>query len=156
IRRASESDVRFWVERTLCMGCHAAIVAGLVLIGLRHFQDRAAGIAMGTLYLLVPYTAYDVGRQLHHVWPAAVLVSAVYCYRRPTAAGWLLGLAGGTALFPALLFPLWFGFSSRRGAGRFALAFLTAVTISVGVTALVLWWDGRAGFGLASVVSVPS
>lgn len=152
---ASPEDVRFWVERTLAMACHAAIAIGLLLIGLRHFQDRVGGVGMGTLYLLVPYTAYDVGRQLHHVWPTAFLVWAIYCYRRPVLSGWLLGLATGSALFPALLFPLWFGFYSRRGANRFALAFLFAVVISVGITVLVLWLDGRAGFGLTAALSLP-
>ena len=74
---------------------------------------------MGVLYLLVPYTAFDVGRQLHHVWPTAFLVWAIYCYRRPNAAGGLLGLAAGTALFPIVLLPLWVAFYSRRGAMRF-------------------------------------
>ncbi len=155
IQQASTADVRFWVERTLCMFCHAAIVIGLLMIGLRHFQDRVTGIGMATLYLLIPYTAFDVGRQLHHVWPTAFLVWAVFCYRRPTPAGWLLGLAAGTALVPVVLFPLWFGFYSRRGAGRFALAFLAAAAVSVGVTALILWLDGRGGFGLTAALNFP-
>lgn len=152
---ASPEEVRFWVERTLAMVCHAAIVVGLVLIGLRHFQDRVVGVAMATLYLLVPYTAFDVGRQLHHVWPTAFIIWAISSYRHPVVAGWLLGLATGTALFPALLFPLWFGFYSRRGASRFGLTFLLAVLLSVGVTVLVLWLDGRAGYGLAAILSLP-
>jgi hypothetical protein len=155
IQQATDEAVRFWVERTLCMACHAAVVVGLLMIGVRHFQDRTAGIGMAVLYLLVPYTAFDVGRQLHHVWPTAFLVWAVYYYRRPSAAGWLLGLATGTSLFPVVLFPLWFGFYSRRGSGRFGLAFLTAAAVSVGMTALVLWWEGRAGFGLAAALSLP-
>ena len=154
IQRASREEVGFWVERGLCMICHAAIVVGLLFIGLRHFQDRIAGIGMAALYLLIPYTAYEVGRQLHHVWPTAFLVWAIYCYRRPTLAGWLLGLAAGTAFFPVLLFPLWFAFYSRRGATRFGLSFVSAVTVSIGVTALVLWWDGR-GLGLASALYSP-
>jgi hypothetical protein len=155
IQRATTEDVRFWVERTLCMACHAAVVVGLLFIGLRHFQDRTSGIGMGALYLLIPYTAFDVGRQLHHVWPTAFLVWAIYCYRRPVASGWLLGLGAGTALFPVLLFPLWFGFYSRRGASRFGLSFLAAAAVSVGITALVLWWDGRGGFGLSAALSLP-
>ena len=142
------------VERTLSMICHAAVIVGLLMIGLRHFQDRAAGIGMATLYLLVPYTAYHIG-QLHHVWPTAFLVWAIFCYRRPTTAGCLLGLAAGSTLFPVLLLPLWVGFFSRRGAGRFALAFLIAATVSVGVTALILWWDGEAGFGLSAALNLP-
>lgn len=155
IQRASPDDVRFWVERTLCMTCHAAIVVGLLMIGIHHFQDRTSGIGMGTLYLLIPYTAFDLGRQLHHVWPTAFLVWAVYCYRRPALSGWLLGLAAGTALFPALLFPLWFGFYARRGAGRFGRAFLTAVTVSVGVAAILLGWGGETGLGIANTLSLP-
>jgi hypothetical protein len=153
-RWGSPEDVRFWVERTLAMACHAAVVIGLLMIGLRHFQDRAAGIGMGTLYLLVPYTAFHIG-QLHHVWPTAFLVWALFCYRQPLTAGWLLGLAAGSALFPVLLFPLWAGFYSRRGVGRFGLAFLSAATVSVGITALILWWDGHAGFGLHAALSLP-
>jgi hypothetical protein len=152
--QASDADVRFWVERSLSMACHAAVVGGLLLIGLRHFQDRAVGIGMAVLYLLVPYTAFHIG-QLHHVWPAAFLMWAVFCYRRPVASGWLLGLAAGTALFPALLLPLWLGFYAGRGAGRFGLAFVSAVAVSVGITALVLWLDGRAGFGLLGALSLP-
>lgn len=150
----SPVDLRFLVERSLAMACHGAIVVGLLLIGIRHFQDRTAGLSMAVLYLLVPYTAYNVG-QLHHVWPAAFIVWAVYFFRRPVATGWLLGLASGTALVPALLFPLWLGFYSRRGGGRFTAGFLTALGVSVGVTALILWFDGRAGFGLAAALSLP-
>jgi hypothetical protein len=116
----------------------------------------AAGIGMATLYLLVPYTAFDIGRQLHHVWPTAFLVWAVYCYRRPVLSGWLLGLAAGTALFPALLFPLWLGFYARRGAGRFARSFVGAVAVSVGITGLVTTgWSGDATFGIATTLSLP-
>jgi hypothetical protein len=155
IQRASREDVRFWVERTLCMVCHAGIVVGLLLIGLRHFQDRFAGVGMGVLYLLIPYTAFDVGRQLHHVWPTAFVVWAVFAYRRPLLSGWLLGLATGTALFPIVLFPLWFSFYSRRGSGRFATGFLVSATISLGITALVLWLGGQDGAGLSSALNLP-
>ncbi|MCI0702814.1 MAG: hypothetical protein L0241_17170, partial [Planctomycetia bacterium] len=125
---ASPADVRFWAERSLALVCHAAVIAGLVMIGWRHFGDLTAGVSAATLYTLVPYTAYNIG-QFHHVWPTAFLVWAVFFYRRPSVAGWLLGLAAGSAVFPALLFPLWFGFYSRRGASRFGLAFLLAATV---------------------------
>ncbi len=135
---ASPADVRFWAERGLAMLCHAAVLTGLVMIGWRHFGDLTAGVGAATLYTLVPYTAYNFG-QVHHVWPTAFLVWAAFCYRRPTVAGWLLGLAAGTSVFPALLFPLWFGFFSRRGAGRFGAAFLIATAASIGITAFILW-----------------
>lgn len=150
-RQASPETVRFWAERGLAMICHAAVMVGLLMIGWRHFGDLTTGVAAAALYTLIPYTAYNVG-QVHHVWPAAFLVWAVFCYRRPTLAGWLLGLAAGSAVFPALLFPLWFGFFSRRGAARFGLAFLIASATSVGVTALVLWIDGPTGQGIVAAL----
>jgi hypothetical protein len=148
---ASPDDVRFWAERGLAMLCHAAVLTGLVMIGWRHFGDLTAGVGAAALYTLVPYTAYNIG-QYHHVLPTAFLVWAVFCYRRATLAGWLLGIAAGTSVFPALLFPLWFGFYSRRGASRFGLAFLAATAISVGITALVLWRIGPSGLNLVSAL----
>lgn len=147
---ASPAAVQFWAERGLAMLCHAAVLAGLVMIGWRHFGDITAGVGAAALYTLLPYTAYNIG-QYHHVLPTAFLVWAVFCYRRPTLAGWLLGVAAGTSVFPALLFPLWFGFFSNRGASRFGLAFLFATVASVGVTALVLW-IGPSGLNLVTAL----
>jgi hypothetical protein len=135
------------------MACHLAVVLGLLFIGIRHFGDSTAGIAAGTLYLLLPYTAFHIG-QLHHAWPAAFVVWGVFCYRRPVVSGWLLGLAAGSAFVPLLLFPLWFGFYSRRGAGRFGAAFLTAAVVSLGIAALILWWDGRVGGSLKAALNL--
>ena len=134
-------DLRFWVQRSLAIGCHLAVVVGLFMIGLRHFQDLTTAMALGTLYLLLPYTAFHIA-QLHLVWPAAFVTWAIYCYRRPVLSGWLLGLAGGSSFVTLLLFPLWVGFYSKRGAGRFAIAFLTTVGVSLGVLALALSWEG--------------
>lgn len=139
--RAAPADVRFWVDRGLALACHAAIVAGLVMIGVRHFQDAATGVGLGTLYLLVPYTAYHVA-QFHLVWPAAFVTWAVFAYRRPAVSGWLLGLAAGSTFVPLLLYPLWAGFYARRGVGRFSAWFFAALGLSLGITAAVLWWDG--------------
>lgn len=150
---ASREAVRFWAERGLAMLGHAAVVVGLLMIGWRHFGDITTGVASAALYTLVPYTAYNVG-QFHHVLPTAFLVWAIFCYRRPMLAGWLIGLAVGCGVFPALLFPLWFGFFSRRGAVRFGLAFLTASAISIGVTALVLWIAGPTGRGIVEALNL--
>ena len=149
-RTASPAAVRFWAERGLAMLCHAAVLTGLVMIGWRHFGDLTAGVGAAALYTLLPYTAFNIG-QVHHVLPTAFLVWALFCYRRPTVAGWLLGLAAGTSVFPALLFPLWFGLYSRRGASRFGLAFLGASAVSVGATALVLW-IGPTGLNLVTAL----
>ncbi len=147
---APPATTRFWAIRGLAVLCHTAVLVGLVMIGWRHFNDITAGVGSAALYTLLPYTAYHIG-QVHHVWPTAFLVWAVFCYRRPTLAGWLLGLAAGTSVFPALLFPLWFGFYSGRGASRFGLAFLGATAVSVGITAAVLW-TGPTGVNLVQAL----
>ena len=67
---------------------------GLVLIGYRHFDNIQTGVAVATLYLLLPYTAQMTPR-VDHVIPAALLVWAVEAYRRPVVAGIFLGLASG-------------------------------------------------------------
>jgi hypothetical protein len=143
------ADVRFWVERTLALICHAAVAVGLLMIGWRQFGELSAGVALGTLYVLLPYTAYHVG-QFHLVWPAAFVTWAVFCYRRPLLSGWLLGLAAGSAFVTLLLFPLWLGFYWRRGAVRFATSFGVALLLSVGVLAVVLWSDGWLTSGLTA------
>jgi hypothetical protein len=152
VQGQSPADVRFWVERVLALLCHLAVALGLVMIGLRHFQDLTAGMALGTLYLLLPYTAFHIG-QFHLVLPAAFVTWAVFCYRRPAWSGWLLGLAAGSAFVPLLLFPLWAGFYARRGAGRFAAWFFAAFGICLGIIGLALWWDGWLAEGLTEAAA---
>src|SRR5690606_2369633 len=85
------------------------------------FADRNLGLAMATLYLLLPCTAYNVG-QFNHVLPAALIVWAFVCFRKPIVSGVLLGLACGTMVFPVFLLPIWAAFYGRKGAGRFVAA----------------------------------
>jgi hypothetical protein len=106
-----------------------ALVLGMVLIGYRHFDNIHAGVAVASLYLLLPYAAQTPSR-VDHILPAALLVWAVAAYRRPIAAGILLGLAAGVVYYPLFLLPLWCSFYWRRGLFRFG--------ISVGCTLLVL------------------
>lgn len=136
-------EVGFWVERGFALGCHLAIVAALILIGAVHFQNATAGMAAATLYLLLPYTAYHVS-QVHHVWPTALLLWAVFAYRRPTVSGLLLGLAAGSLFFPLVVLPAWVSFYRRRGAGRFAAAAALGASASLGLTVIFLSLDGRA------------
>jgi hypothetical protein len=151
--RVDESATSFWVERLLAMLCHLAIVAGLIVVGCRHYQDATAGMAAATFYLLLPFTAYHV-EQLHHVWPAALLVWAVAAYRLPVVAGVLLGLAAATVYFPVLLFPVWFGLYWRRGAGRFTAAFLGTAGLCLAVLAAVLWAKGQLAPSVQAALSL--
>ena len=108
-----------------------AIVLGMMLIGLRHFDNIRAGIAAATLYLLLPYTAMWTGA-VTHALPAALLVWAVLLYRRPLFAGAMLGLAFGTIYYPLFLLPLWISFYWQRGVWRFLLGFAAMVAVMVG------------------------
>jgi len=135
---------QFWVERAFVGICHLAVVVALILIGVRHFQDASAGLAAATLYLLLPYIAFFV-TQIHHVWPTALLLWAIVCYRRPVVAGALVGAAAGSLFFPAVTLPVWLGFYWKRGARRFFGAVVVTAGVSLILTLILLWWDGRLG-----------
>ena len=107
------------VAKTLAIIAQFSIVVGIVLIGSRHFANVRAGVGCSLLYLLLPYTAQMTGR-VDHVLPAALLLWAVLCYRRPVVSGIFLGLAGGLVYYPLFLLPLWGSFYWRRGARKFA------------------------------------
>jgi hypothetical protein len=117
--------------RIIVILAHVAVVAGLVFVGARHFGELQLGLAMATLYLLLPCTAYDVGR-FNHVLPSALVVWAFAAYRWPVLSGGLMGLACGTLFFPAFLLPLWIAFYGRRGSLRFvgALAIVGTVLLA--------------------------
>ena len=144
-----ESALHLWVERGLTVVCHLSIVAGLVLIGWRHFDDLHAGIAAATFYLLLPYTylllpatTLGVGRW-DHALPMALMIWSVFFYRRPTLTGLFLGLATGTVFFLILAFPLWLSFYWRRGAGRFVLTFALSAGLCLAVIGAILWINGE-------------
>ncbi len=124
----------FYLQRTLAVVCHLLVALGLMVVGVRHFQDPAAGMAAATFYLLLPYTGFHVG-QVIHVWPMAVVVWAVVAYPLPLLAGALLGVAAGTIYFPALILPVWLSFYWRRGMGRFLAAFV----VTAGLCLLIAW-----------------
>jgi hypothetical protein len=68
--------------KTMAILAHLAIVIGVVAVGYVHFDSIKMGIGAATLYLMLPYTAQMTGRILH-VIPAALMVWAIFCYRRP-------------------------------------------------------------------------
>ena len=126
-----------WVAtaRTTAVLSHLAVVIGLVLIGYRHFDNIRTGIAVSTLYLLMPYTAQMTGR-IDHVLPAALLVWAIEAYRRPWLSGMLLGLAAGVIYYPLFLLPLWLSFYWQRGLLRFVLGVVSMLALLVLTLAL--------------------
>ncbi len=126
--------------RTAAVLGHLAVVLGLVLIGYRHFGNIQTGVAVATLYLLLPYTSQMTSRA-DHVVPAALLVWAVEAYRRPVVAGILIGLACGV-IYPLSLLPLWCGFYWRRGLYRFIGGI--AVGLIAAFSTLLLALDGWA------------
>ncbi len=114
--------------RTMAILSHLAIVLGLVTIGYRHFDNIWTGVAVATLYLMLPATAQMVGR-VDHVLPAALLVWAIAAYRQPWASGMLLGLAIGVIYYPVFLLPVWISFYWQRGVGKFALGVVSMLVV---------------------------
>jgi hypothetical protein len=153
---ADQFDARFWAITGLAILGHLAVVAGLIFIGYRHFQDGLTGMAAATFYLLLPYTALFVG-QMQHVLPVALLVWAVAAYRRPVLAGIFLGLAAGGVggmYFPILVVPLWISFYWRRGAGRFTAAVVLAAAVTLATSGFILWMQGDLAGSLKSTLAL--
>ncbi len=121
---------RVRTAKTMAIMSHLAVVIGIVVIGYQHFSSMKTGIGVATLYLMLPYTSMMTG-EVDHVLPAALLVWAILCYRRPLAAGCFIGLAIGVAYYPIFLLPLWISFYWHRGLMRFISGVLTTVSISV-------------------------
>jgi len=125
--------------RTAAILAHLAIVAGMVWIGYRHFDNIHTGVAAATLYLLTFYTS-QLTSYVDHVVPAALLVWAVAAYRLPLLSGVLLGLAAGLIYYPLFLLPLWCSFYWRRGLVRFVWGVLLAMILLAALLALH-WTD---------------
>lgn len=120
-KRPTQSALELIAARMISIVAHLAVMAGLVLVAHWHFGDIQLGLAMATLYMLLPCTSYDVGR-VTHVLPAALVVWGCALYRRPMWAGIFLGLACGTLFFPVFLIPVWTAFYWKRGVGGFLSA----------------------------------
>lgn len=122
------SELPLSANRTIAVVAHSAILLGLVLIGLFHFQEVISGIGAGMLYLMLPYTTQFTGR-IDHFLPAAFLVWAVLCYRRPLFAGLFLGTAAGCIYYPLFLLPLWLSFYQQKGWLSFSFGVALALTL---------------------------
>lgn len=119
----------------LAILAHAAVVSGLWFVGRNLFGDKSIGLAMATLYLILPCTAYNVG-EFNHVLPAALVTWAFVAFRKPVVSGVLLGLASGTLLFPIFLLPIWAAFYGRKRAGKFLLALMGVAAVLLASLAL--------------------
>ncbi|MCH7686785.1 MAG: hypothetical protein IH899_08910 [Planctomycetes bacterium] len=122
--------------KMLAVLSHFSVIAALFFIGRHHFNDTQSGVAMATIYLLLPCTSYDVGN-VNHVLPAALIAWAFVFYTRPMIAGSLMGMACGTLFFPVFLLPLWASFYSRRGRVRFCLALILIAAVVMARFAIV-------------------
>lgn len=120
-RSATSQEAVLYFARFMAIFAHLAVISGLICFGYYHMGDLHLGLAMATLYLLLPCTTYEVGR-VNHVLPSALIVWAFVAHRRVLVAGALLGLACGTLFFPIFLLPLWTAFYGRRGWGKFVIA----------------------------------
>jgi hypothetical protein len=136
--------------RATAIVAHLALVLGIALIGYCHFGNVHTGVAMASLYLLLPYTA-EMTPRVDHVIPAALLVWAVAAYRRPGVAGILIGLAAGLIGYPLFLLPLWCSFYWRRGLIRFLVGVVLGLVL-LALCLLVLLAVLRL-FGVADVGS---
>jgi len=111
--------------------CHLAVIAGIVLIGYRHFDNYKTGVAVATVYLMLPYTAQKTG-DVYHLLAPALLVWVLATYRRPLVAGVLMGMLIGVYYYPVALLPLWLSFYWKRGLFRFLGGALLSIAFLVG------------------------
>lgn len=131
------------VARVMAILSQIGIVLGLVYIGHAHFGSFQMGVAMATIFLMLPYTAQFAGDSMH-LLPGALLVWAVANFHRPVSAGMLVGIAAGVCYYPLFLLPLWISFYWERGRYRFLLGVLIAVALVV--SSLILTSADLNGF----------
>lgn len=121
--------------RILAILAHSAVIIALLMAGRNLFGDYQQGLAMATLYLLLPSTAYQVG-EFNHVLPAAFISWAVICHRHPYRAGILMGLACGSMFFPIFLIPLWCVYYGRKNGIKFFAALLLVASVLIASLAM--------------------
>ncbi|MFM8326383.1 MAG: hypothetical protein ACKN9U_16095 [Pirellulaceae bacterium] len=126
------------IARVLALVANLMLIAGMVLVAQSHFSNIRTGVGAALLMLLLPYTAQMCGR-VDHVLPGALLVMAIYHYRRPAMSGFFLGCAAGLVYYPFFLLPLWCSFYWQNGLKRF----LTGLGISLlGLSIALVFFGG--------------
>jgi hypothetical protein len=157
-RNLKHSPAQVVLSRVLASLGHLGLVAGLIVVGWRHFERPIAGLAVATCYLLLPYTRIalvDSGQLV----PAALIVAAIAVYSRAAVAGALLGMAAGWMPACLGLVALWAGFYQGRDRWRFAAVALalvaTGATLAWAVPALALWSRAMGARSLAEAGLLP-
>lgn len=117
--------------KILAITSQSLIVLGLILFCYFNYDNLAVGVGTASIYLVLPYTALFTGH-VTHTLPAALMVWAIVCFRRPWLSGMLVGLATGTAYYPIFLLPLWASFYWERGVRRFVSGLMIALAICIG------------------------
>lgn len=120
------------LSRILAVLAHCGLVAGLILIGWKHFERPISGLAMAACYLLLPYTrmaVVDSGQLI----AAVLIVLAILWHSRPAITGLLIGLAAGWMPACLGLIALWAGYHRGRGMLRFLLV---ACSVALGCALL--------------------
>lgn len=131
--RESHTKVRMWTERGLSLGCHMAIVVGLVMVSWRHFDDWQPGMAAAACHLVLPYSflltphnELGIGRW-EDTWPMALILWSIFFLSSPLISGVLMGIAVGSLLFPFFIVPSWLGLYRGGERYRFLAGFLTVI-----------------------------
>ena len=138
------------VARIMAILSQIAIVLGLIYVGHAHFGNFQMGVAMATVFLMLPYTAQYAGDSMH-LLPGALLVWAIACYDRPIVAGILIGTAAGVCYYPLFLLPLWISYYWNRGRKPFILG--TVIAVGLVVSSLTFTSADLSGF-LAQLKSI--
>lgn len=116
--------------KSLAIASQILMVLGLILFCHYNYNNFNVGVGTATIYLMLPYTAIFTGHVLH-VLPAALILWALVCFRRPWLAGILVGLATGVSYYPIFLLPLWASFYWERGVGRFMIGVSISIVVCI-------------------------
>lgn len=140
---------RLVIGRVLGILAHFMVVAGLITMAWLHYNNLQTGIAVATLYLLMPSTALAVDR-FDHALPAAIILWSLIGYRHPWFSGLCLGGAAGLMFYPVFLLPLWCSFYWPRGLMRFLKGFAISSATALLVAGIVFGFDQLGSRLLAS------
>ena len=130
VEQATNLERYILVLKIVAIISQSLIVTGLILFAVYNFNSFYMGVGIASVYLLLPYTAFYTGH-VEHAMPAALMLWALVCFRKPVLAGLLLGLATGASYYPLFLLPLWLSFYWERGLRRFGLMFAISIVVCI-------------------------